>query len=222
METSPAPLVAEALRLHARYMDEFVESYDLCPWAAHARRAGRVLERVLLQEDDALEPTLELVESLAPRAELEIGLAIFPRLRKTRLEFDHFVARIREADDARHPRGEAPFATAAFHPEAAPDTANAERLIPFMRRTPFPTLQLVRYSVLERAHGRAPPGTQFLDLDALGSGAGLLEPPPMPVRDRVGRNNLDTARRVGVETLERVLGDITRDRDETLARLGER
>ena len=59
--------------------------------------------------------------------------------------------------------GESPFAMAAFHPDAAADLDDPERLIPFLRRTPDPTIQLVRQEALERVRGRHPQGTAFVD-----------------------------------------------------------
>ena len=50
-----ARLVGEALRLNARYVEEVVIGWDLCPWAARAWLDGQVVQRVFTDEalDDA-------------------------------------------------------------------------------------------------------------------------------------------------------------------------
>ena len=40
-------LAREARRIYLRYAEEFVERFDLCPWAAKARRDGHVEVRVV-------------------------------------------------------------------------------------------------------------------------------------------------------------------------------
>ncbi len=104
---------------------------------------------------------------------------------------------------------------AAFHPDAAPDTTHAERLIPFLRRTPDPSIQLVRASALERVRAGSPEGTQFVDAAALD----LRAVYPLPLRERIARANLATAQRIGIGELTRRLDEILRDRQETYAAL---
>lgn len=212
-------LIAEALRIYGRYALEIVEGLGLCPWAEHARKTGRVAERVLLSPRADVGPVLDVITEFAPRTKVEILLVIFPRLLLPRRGFEQFVAGIRDADAKRHPLGEIPFAMAAFHPDAAPELADAERLIPFLRRTPDPTIQLVRQSVLERVRDRAGEGTEFVDVRFLDPSAlRMLEPESL--RERIAKANLSTILNVGVEHVEALLADIRRDRDESYARLG--
>ena len=42
----PEELEQETLRLNGRYLDEVVERFVLCPWAASSRRDGQVAECV--------------------------------------------------------------------------------------------------------------------------------------------------------------------------------
>jgi hypothetical protein len=211
-------LEREALRLYRRYACEVVERYALCPWAASARKDGRVAEQVLLAAEprEALEPTLAALEELAQRPEIEIGLFIYPRLALERLAFEHFVAAVRHADAGRHELGGAPFALAAFHPAAPARLDDAERLIPFVRRTPDPTIQLVRRTALERVRG--PQGTGFFDIDMLTPHA-LLAEPVESLRVKIARQNLETVERVGVAELEALFEDIQRDRAASYASL---
>jgi hypothetical protein len=134
-----------------------------------------------------------------------IGLLIFPRLAMAAAAFDAFAERVRRADHARRPdAATAPpnpaFLLAAFHPFAgAPETfGSPPQLVSFLRRTPDPTLQLVRTSVLRRATGEG-----------------------RAVSDQITQRNYDVVTERGAAALDAVLRDIRRDRDECYARLGE-
>jgi hypothetical protein len=211
----------EAVRLHRRYQTEIVEAYRLCPWADRATQDGRVREVVLLQQDaGAMEPSLEAIDAWTLDPTVDVAFAIYPRLALGRHEFHDFAARLRDADTRRHELGCVPFVFAAFHPEADPDTADPERLIPFLRRTPDPTLQFLRASALDGIRTGAAQGTQFLDIASLEAVlAGTAQP---PLRERVARANLATAERCGIGALQRDLDDIRRDRDETYRVLAAR
>ena len=107
---------------------------------------------------------------------------------------------------------------AAFHPDARPDLNEPERLIPFLRRTPDPTIQVVRCTALERVRGNSQEGTSFFDLADLGT-LPLPQKEPLSLRQRIAQANLDTTLEVGVDTLEALFQDIRRDRDESYARI---
>jgi hypothetical protein len=220
---SDAELVREALRIYRRYATEIIERHAFCPWAERARQEGHVAERVLTQSDTTdTAPSLAAIAELDADAETEIGLLIYPRLPLGRLDFEHFVAHIRRDDTARHQLGSVPFAMAAFHPDARADLSDPERLIPFIRRSPDPTIQLVRQSVLERVRSRSPEGTAFIDPASLDLERLLAaqEKPTAPLRQRIARANQQTVAEVGVAELEAQLDDILRDRDESYARFG--
>jgi len=207
----------EAVRLHRRYQQEIVERLGLCPWAERARLDGRVRECVLLETGEpALAASLSAIETFAGNLGVQVVFLIFPRLHAGARDFDAFAARVQRADAERHEIGRVPFVLAAFHPDAAPDTSDPEKLIPFLRRTPDPTLQLVRASVVDAVR-RGSQGTQFVDvesLDATIAGVGRA-----PLRERIARSNLATVERVGVDVLEKHLDDIRRDRQATYASL---
>ena len=59
------------------------------------------------------------------------------------------------------------MACAAFHPEAEMDTSTAPKLLPYIRRSPDPTIQVVRRSVLEAVRRPSDMGTAFLDPDSI-------------------------------------------------------
>jgi hypothetical protein len=95
----------------------------------------------------------------------------------------------RFAERVRRTHADAPFLAAAFHPGyRAPDgVLDAARLVPFIRRTPDPTLQLVRASLVDRLRGE--------------------------VSAEVGRANLAIVTARGLASLDALLVDICRDRD---------
>ncbi len=218
MTTTLDDWTREATRLFRRYELEIVEAYGLCPWSVPARRAGKVRERILLQTNADVTPSIETMAELAKEPAVEVAVLIYPRIGLTPSELDGFVARVRDADAQTHPLGAIPFAMAAFHPHAPVNQTHPERLIPFLRRTPDPTIQIVRLSVLDRVRSGAPQGTSFVSAASFD----LNVPVQPPLRERIARANLDTVGAVGIEEVTRRLDDIRRDRDVTYARLNDR
>lgn len=211
--------VDEALRIYRRYQLEFVEALNLCPWAERARLDGHVSEAVVLGFDDFVNETLAVMDDFAARPALEIGLVIFAGLRVSRAQFEQWVAATVEADRQRHTLTSPTFALAAFHPDAQAVMSHAERLIPFLRRSPDPTIQLVRTSSLERVREGSVEGTSFVDPAALD----FSMPPPKrqrPLRERIAGANLKTIERLGLEQTEAILQDIFADRDRSYRALG--
>ena len=203
--------------MNLRYVVEIVEQFGLCPWADRARREGRVTEVVFDQTNpDLFEPSLARMRDLEGEHRIDVALFIYPRIGLNRLDFEHFARRLRALDAERHAPDQIPFAIAAFHPDAPAVLANPDRLVPFLRRTPDPTLQVVRQSTLLRVRGDFH-GTSFYGPHLFA--AATPTPPEPDIRQRIARTNHETVTRVGVETLEAVFRDILRDRDETHARL---
>jgi hypothetical protein len=215
-------LEAEARRVYHRYATEVVEALGLCPWAKAARESGEVAVLVALGEapesGKLLDPTeaLSLIQQVVARPELKIGLLLFPRFVGARVEFEHFAARVRELDEARYPRGATPFAIADFHPDAEPDPESPERLVSFIRRTPDPTLQLVRRSVLASVRMTENQGTQFFDPSRMS----LDELPTNdvdPLHERIARANQRTLVTAGIERVAALMDEIRSDRDRAYA-----
>jgi hypothetical protein len=206
----------EAVRLYHRYQLEIVEACGLCPWAERARVGDSFRERILLQTDPrSTDASVAAIDSLTGDARADVAVLVYPRLRLGRLAFERFVNDVREADAARHPLGCIPFVFAAFHPEATPDTSDAERLIPFLRRTPDPTIQLLRTTLLDRVRSATPQGTQFVDLRAIESLAVEAADCPVPLRQRIARTNHATVERIGLVEMTRRLDAIVEDRKRT-------
>jgi hypothetical protein len=216
-------LEREALRLHARYTTEVVETLGLCPWAADARRAGRVCTHVERSEAPDPAPTLEYLQRLAADSDIDVAFMVYPLLDLDRRAFAHFVAAVREADAARHPIGETVFALADFHPNATADVASAERLVPFLRRTPDLTLQIVRRAALHAVRMSEDQGTSFVNVAELGIEAFLSAhsaAPPPPLAARIAKNNLRTVTRMGTVALSQRVESILADRHASYFKLG--
>jgi hypothetical protein len=209
-------LSLEAVRLYRRYQLEIVEACGLCPWAERARLDDRFRVRVLPQvHPQGTEPSLAAIDALIADNRADVAVLVYPRLNLSRPEFERFVAEVRDADAARHPLGCIPFVFAAFHPEAPPDATDAERLIPFLRRTPDPTIQLLRSQVLDRVRSATPQGTQFVDMKMFDALALDGTDAPVPLRQRIARLNLATVQGMGVEELTRRIEAIAEDRRGT-------
>jgi hypothetical protein len=218
--TPDARLAEEAVRVFRRYQLEVVEGFKLCPWAERTRTDRSMEERVVLSPELDLEPALDAIDDIAKNARLEIGIVLFPALQVDRQDFERFVSALSAREAERHPIGATPFAMAAFHPRALPDMTDAERLIAFLRRTPDPTIQVVRQSSLERVREGFNEGTQFLDISALNT-LDLTRDAAVPLRRRIALANLRTVQRLGVEEVERRMDAILADRNTSYARIHE-
>lgn len=210
-----ARLRAEALRLYRRYAVEIVEGLSFCPYAEKTREDGHTREVVVTAAEPSDAEILEAVEAIADDPSVHVGFVIVVRLALDQPALGHRVEDLRKAHAAA--RGGTVVAIEGFHPRAAPDATAAERLTPFVRRTPDPTLQLTRLDVLERVRRGTPTGTAFFDPESMDLDALLGEPAKAPLHERIADMNLETVNRLGVDAVEARLVDILRDRDATYA-----
>lgn len=206
-------LAREAIRVYRRYAVEIVEGLSFCPYAERARTEGRTEEIVIVGELPTDEAVGERIEEVAEDEQIEIGLVVFPRLTLSRPMFGRWVEILRKQHAAR--RGSAVLALEGFHPDAEADLSNAERLTPFVRRTPDPTIQLTRLRALERVRRGTPTGTAYVDPSALDLDVLSKEVEKRPLHERIADLNLETVRDLGVEAVEDKLEDILRDRDRS-------
>ncbi len=217
-------LTQATLKVYERYAVEVVERFGFCPWARAARLSGNVrIELIFSANGDDLAESLAQLSALHDRSvRADIALFIYPLLGLGRLPFEGFVRQLRSAAEAQAPKLDA-FAMAAFHPAANVDTTDPDKLVPYVRRSPDPTLQLVRKSALSAIKGLTS-GTEFVDLStlSLSSLAALGQPGPKAVRDRIAEQNLTTVREVGAEAIDAILEDISREREAAHAALLER
>jgi len=215
--TRDSALAREAVRVYRRYAVEIVEALRFCPYAERCRLEGRTREIVSLEETPTLERTLPLVHRAARELDVEIALLLFPRASLDRLALARFVEQLRRAHQAEP--GGLVMAMEGFHPDASADLESADRHVPFVRRTPDPTIQLVRLEVLLRVRRSGDHGTAFFDPSRMSLDTLLASPAPVPLHQQIAKNNLETTRERTVEAIEHVYADIRRDRDESYARV---
>jgi hypothetical protein len=225
--TTPAEA---ALARNDAWLRDFVEALGLCPYARPCRAAGKLHRRVLLdrggprgsaafeQAAQAAARAAFQIEAL-PAESVEVALLIFPNLDPALADgpegadaFAQLCSALR--DELARPRagasgGGAPaFYCVAFHPGLPQDLADAHRAVAFIRRSPDPTLQLVRANLLEEVRGDQ--GSVFLDPGSLGPEVLLAADRPASVSERIARANLETLRREGADRIAALLASFRR------------
>jgi hypothetical protein len=195
----------EALRVHSRYLDEVVRDYGLCPWADRAMRDGRVRRHVITDAAPPPEAALAFIDTIEAQGagigvdvDVDVGFIIYPRLALTAAAFDGYTERLRRADQTRRLGSQRPaFLMAAFHPFGAERFATPFQMVSFIRRTPDPTIQLVRADLLEAIRAERD------DVSA-----------------EVARQNHTRVSEKAAAALDTLLRDIRADRDAVYASLG--
>lgn len=141
---------AEVERILHRYLIEVVERYNLCPWARPAR-LGAELAIGVLWGTPPLDAWVAEARALLGRPGARVAMVVAPELEGPtsvlRAIRDHVAKHVRDAG------------IAEFHPEASLDLATPGRLVPFLRRSPDPLLQLVPFALLDPI--RTPPMPVF-------------------------------------------------------------
>jgi hypothetical protein len=182
-----------ALARNDRYLREFVEALNLCPFARRCREEGRLVRRVILNDyllPAALRAAAE-VDTL-PEKQCEVALLLVPGFTDGPAAFLDLCAQVRRP--LRH------FHCVAFHPGLKADFSNENRAVQFLRRAPDPTLQFVRIATLERVRGERTGGTVYVG----SAPAKDLHLPPS-LSEEIARANLATILENGPATLERML-----------------
>jgi len=193
-----------ALARNDRYLRDFVEALRMCPFARQCRESGKLHRRVVLDARDA-QAAISAVEAL-PESEVEIALLIFPlapaRGAESARAFEAFCADLRDWMIAAH-QGNPPFYCVAFHPDLPRDLLDAHRAVQFIRRSPDPTLQLVRASVLQAVRAGREGGSIYLGSITLEEA--LASASPLSLSDQIAENNFRTLQREGPEKIEALL-----------------
>ena len=156
MPDTPSPLAQAALARNDRYLAEFIEALNICPYARTCRETGHLHREVLALEAADPAPVVERIHAIEaqPLDSVEVALLLFPQLKLESRPFERFVGEIRRAYEAGRATPVS-FFMVGFHPELVMDLANADRAVAFMRRSPDPTLQLVSVRAIERARDGA-------------------------------------------------------------------
>ncbi|OGA00020.1 MAG: hypothetical protein A3H35_14890 [Betaproteobacteria bacterium RIFCSPLOWO2_02_FULL_62_17] len=225
-DNSDDPRIAAALARNDRYQREFVEAFSLCPYSRRCRETGKLQRTVLLDQGggpgtqdfdaaaEAIVAAIARLEKLPPDS-IEVGLLVLPALDPalaSGLEgarnFEQLVRVARERMQAGHARGEAPFHCVAFHPHFPEDLADEHRAVRFIRRSPDPTVQLVRASLLSRLRHGDPSGAHYVDTAGLSAAELMAVDAPVPVAARIGQANLCTLNQANPDRLRELLAEI--------------
>lgn len=205
-------IATAALLRSDRYLRDFVEALRMCPFAKACREAGNLERRVLFPEDRAAESGNVAAGAVVAGlqtvpAHVEVALFIFPLARRGSLdaarEFEAFGRTVR--DELPKP---ATFYCVPFHPDLPRDLRDAHRAVPFIRRSPDPTLQFVRIETLEAVRGEG--GDRYVDPSRLTPAFLLALHAEGSLSDRIAEENLQTILREGPGEVERLLAAIAR------------
>ena len=155
METQP-PWAQDALARNDRYLLEFIEALNLCPFAKSCREDGKLHREFLGMEALDAPLVVERTTALAarPDGEVDVALFIFPKLKIEPRPWERFVSEVRREVEKQR-GGPLAYFMVAFHPELQMDLANADRAVTFLRRSPDPTIQLVSSRATDRARDAA-------------------------------------------------------------------
>jgi hypothetical protein len=198
---------AEVRRVLERYLVEVVEKYELCPWAKPARLGDEVAIEVLWGTP-TVEAWAEAARGLLGRATTRVAMVVAPEIESTPAE----LRLIRNRVATRIPTA----GIADFHPDATADVASPARLVPFLRRSPDPLLQLVPLSLLDSVRGALPAADLAAQAEML---SGQAPPPRGDVADRIAAENHQRVTRL-MGDFEAVLAAIAEDRRRSYPRVG--
>lgn len=198
---------AEVRRLLDRYIVEIVEAYDLCPWA-RAARTNREIAAEILWASPTLDDWTRAGERALARPNARIAMVVAPELRASPAE----LRAIRDEVAGRIPTA----GIADFHPDAPLDLASPARLVPYLRRSPDPMLQLVPLSLLDSVRGAPPAVDRAAQAQMLG---GLAPKPRGDVADSIAAANHARVA-ANAAAIAAVLDDIAADRRRSYARVG--
>jgi hypothetical protein len=107
---------------------------------------------------------------------------------------------------ARHKNGDTPFYCVPFHPDFAEDLTDEHRAVRFIRRSPDPTVQLVRASVLRAVRGSG--ATDYVNTSGLNAAELMAISVPLPVSDRISQANLRTLHEQSPDRMRGLLSDL--------------
>jgi hypothetical protein len=105
---------------------------------------------------------------------------------------------------------------AEFHPDASLDATTPARLVPYLRRSPDPMLQLVPHAILASVRTPQP---RYATLDQLKALNDLAAAPKQDIGDRIAATNHARVAADGA-AIEAKLVEIFADRDASYARVG--
>ncbi len=188
-----APAIERTARgLLDRYLVEIVERFELCPWARPARTRGEVRAEILIAPAQEARDVVAAIERIVADPRAVLGMVVLAASTITNRE----LVELRDAGMRRD------IAIAHFHPDGEGDLITPARLVPCLRRSPDPMLQVVRWSALESARRAPPPPDRATQLQWL---AGQGAPPAPLITDEIELANHRTISAVGMAAFEEAI-----------------
>lgn len=205
---------AEVHRLLDRYLVEVVEAWSLCPWAYNARTRGELHVEIHWGAVGDLTAASELARRGLAAPGARVVMILFPELaggvRAIEALRNGIALRLPEAG------------VAAFGPHGAADLSSPAKLVPLLRRSPDPMLQLVPFTILDELRQQSqpvePPARNAQALALAGHGA----PPAPSMIDGIARRNHAVVALDSAAQLQRTIEDIAKDRAASYPRAGIR
>ncbi len=188
-----------ALGRNDLYLRGAVEAFGLCPFARQCRTTGK-LRRVVVPAGDQRQGLIaELAELQASDDDdFEVALVLMPNFAGSSAQFETLLRQVEpEVVALLLAQGRQPACFAVvFHPDLPFATDQPHQLVGLLRRSPDPTVQLVRRSLLERVRGTHGEH-RFVDVEAAPDLAAAMAlaaalGAEAPLSDRIARANLDT------------------------------
>src|SRR5207237_714750 len=142
-----------------------------------------VVEFAGLPDDDGTGGELEA----AVEEEVEVALLLYPEFEGDLRSFEEFRDEVR--------KGLRLFYCVAFHPDLPIDLSDENRAVSFLRRSPDPTLQLVRVTTLDRVRSGRPAGSIYVDPSKLSYDELRSLQSTQTVSEQIARANLRTLQR---------------------------
>ena len=197
----------EVLRILDRYLVEVVEKYALCPWARMARERGEVQFEVVWGTP-TVDAWVAAAEALLARDNVQVAMVVAPEL----VIRPGALHSVRNDVSTRMQS----VGIAEFHPEAALDLVSPARLVPYLRRSPDPLMQMVPLSLLESVKGQSQTVDRMHQVQALG---GVAPPQRRDTGDRVAEDNHATVS-ASHAAITATLEDIAADRRRSYELVG--
>lgn len=204
---SLTPRRAEVIRVFERYLTEIVERYDFCPWARLTREGGELAVDVLWGTP-TVDAWASACHALLARPEIRVAMVIAPELVITPSDLHGLRAEVAACVPS--------AGVADFHPEATMDLTTPARLVPYIRRSPDPLLQLVPFAILDQVRGPQGSTKRADQAHILG---GHAAPPRPDAAARIAAANHATVS-ADADEMARTLASIAADRAVSYARVG--
>lgn len=150
-----ADATTAALARNDRYLREFIEDLAICPYARACRETGRLHREVLLHSEPQADALVARILDLSRGSieDFEVALLILPGLRMSAWDFDRFVRDVQRSYQKARTQDIPTLFVVAFHPDFDQRLENPDVAVRFMRRSPDPTIQLVRPEAINRLCG---------------------------------------------------------------------